>query len=155
MLIVEQTQSQTIRNSLAIRTRPPEPVQYPICSSTKMSPQLNSTRISFKFLKRKTTLSSPLHLASSTSYSYFDVNKIVSPSDFCHKKMNEIQILLCKSSKANLNILKINNSGQIETKTIKTKLSNKLSWIVQGPKLALWDENQVTLLSKLFIKHFI
>ncbi|CAD5222032.1 unnamed protein product [Bursaphelenchus xylophilus] len=67
-------------------------------------------------------------------YSDFDVHKF---------SKTESRIILCEAQKSRLDVLILGEKNEIiDTQTVKVKRRKNQKWIVQGPKLAVWDTEQ-------------
>ncbi|CAD5216116.1 unnamed protein product [Bursaphelenchus okinawaensis] len=64
-------------------------------------------------------------------YSDFDVHKF---------SKTESRIILCEAQKSRLDVLILGEKNELlDTQTVKVKRRKNQKWIVQGPKLAVWD----------------
>uniref|UniRef100_A0A915D6V9 F-box associated domain-containing protein n=1 Tax=Ditylenchus dipsaci TaxID=166011 RepID=A0A915D6V9_9BILA len=93
----------------------------------------------FLFNKVKTQEESQKNKKEFTAtYTSFDIRRL---SD------DQIRIVLCEAEKARLHILSISPSGDrlLETQVVKVKRSQSQKWIVQGPRLAVWDEEKIII----------
>lgn len=108
-------------------------------NSTQATEPLLDTSDSFSMTTKQT---SAVVNPATAAYSCFDVAKWQSAA---FRNSAEIRILLCESGKQRLNVLVVGSKDRriMETKVVKTKRSKELSWIVQGPRLAVWDECRV------------
>lgn len=58
------------------------------------------------------------------------------------------RIILCEAQKSRLDVLVLGEENALlDTRTIKVKRRKNQKWIVQGPKLAVWDSEQVSATS--------
>ncbi|KAI1706879.1 hypothetical protein Ddc_15105 [Ditylenchus destructor] len=74
-----------------------------------------------------------------------EVTPIYSSFDVRRWSTAQIRIVLCEADRPRLHILCIGPNGEhlVETQTVKVKRSESQKWIVQGPRLAIWDNEKI------------